>query len=194
MNPNIQDLIDRRKRADRFNKLPGAGKSMMGCGCLGIIFISFAAAGGAYASPSVYGPYLLILFLIGLTVFLTGKLVARTAAGSYQARLHQIRGNSAESEELSDFLLKNLENGQFGMNGEYIRILGDIGDNHAVDLIIPVLKHTNPEFRRTAVTALENIGDERAVQPLLELLNDKDGTVQKLAAAALKKLGWEPNP
>jgi hypothetical protein len=70
--------------------------------------------------------------------------------------------------------------------------LGQVGDAHAMEPLIAVLKDSTGSERWAAASALGEIGDARAVESLINTLGDKDGEVRRAAADALDKLGWQP--
>ena len=66
-------------------------------------------------------------------------------------------------------------------------VLGEIGDERAVEPLIQALKDKDEFVRQCAAEALGEIGDERAVETLNQAL--KDEWVREEAAKALKKIG-----
>ena len=76
------------------------------------------------------------------------------------------------------------------------RVLGEIGDERAVEPLIEALSYDEGgwhdyEVHVAAAEALGNIGDKRAVEPLIKVLSDAGWKVREVAAEALKKLGHE---
>ena len=77
-------------------------------------------------------------------------------------------------------------------NNWYIRsitaeVLGEIGDQRAVEPLIAALKDNTWKVRINAMEALGKIGDQRAVEPLIAALKDTD--VRGIAAGVLGKIG-----
>ena len=70
-----------------------------------------------------------------------------------------------------------------------VDILGEIGDERAVPVIIDVLKEDRMTMRYNAARALGNIADKRAAPALIGLLNDKEWQVRFYAVEALGKIG-----
>ncbi|HIO57804.1 MAG TPA: HEAT repeat domain-containing protein [Candidatus Poseidoniales archaeon] len=74
------------------------------------------------------------------------------------------------------------------------RVLGEIGDERAVELLIGVLLNDNKSNRWYAARVLGEIGGERAVEPLIEALSYDEGgwydyEVHEAAAEALGEIG-----
>lgn len=84
-------------------------------------------------------------------------------------------------------LISALSSEDNSIQKEAIELLGDIGDNRAVEPIIQLLG--DESVRRIAVEALGKIGDKRAVEDLIELLESFPYRVD--AALALGKIGDE---
>src|SRR5262245_39538502 len=55
----------------------------------------------------------------------------------------------------------------------------------AVDAMIPLLKHKDPDIREGACMVLRNLGDRKATWPLVHALSDKHQRVRRGAAFAL---------
>lgn len=68
------------------------------------------------------------------------------------------------------------------------KLLGIIGDEGAIDILITTLKDNNKLVRREASTSLSRMG-EKAVEPLIGTLDDEDWRVRGAAAWALGKIG-----
>ena len=68
--------------------------------------------------------------------------------------------------------------------------LGEIGDPHAVELLIAALEDGDYKVREWAVETLGEIGDPRAVEPLIAASKDyHDGRMRYLVVQALGKMG-----
>ena len=71
-------------------------------------------------------------------------------------------------------------------------VLGQIGDERAVEPLIVALTGEDPWLRKEAAVALGKIGDERAVEPLIvALTGDDQSWVREAAAEALGNIGDE---
>jgi hypothetical protein len=68
-------------------------------------------------------------------------------------------------------------------------ILGEIGDEQVVDVLISALKDPNYAVRRNVIISLGNLKPPTAVEPLIERLNDPDVGVRRLAVRALTEIG-----
>ncbi|OQY00459.1 MAG: hypothetical protein B6I26_07755 [Desulfobacteraceae bacterium 4572_130] len=90
--------------------------------------------------------------------------------------------------ELVDFLntTKEIWRKQY-----FIIVLGKIGSEKEIDLLIQCLNDTPSNVRGSAATALGNIGSETAVNSLIQCLNDTANYVRGSAATALGKIGSE---
>ncbi|MCP4699811.1 MAG: HEAT repeat domain-containing protein [Gammaproteobacteria bacterium] len=82
-----------------------------------------------------------------------------------------------------------LKDSNWLVRGAAAKMLGEIGDKHAVELLITVLKDRDQYVRLTATEALGKIGDKHAVVSLIVVLKDKDQYVRWAAAEALGKIG-----
>lgn len=70
--------------------------------------------------------------------------------------------------------------------------LGFLGDKDAVEPLIGLLKHENPQVRLYSVLALGRLGDERSLLPMLSLLRDDHD--KKIRATIIMALGFFTNP
>ena len=68
-------------------------------------------------------------------------------------------------------LIKDLKLKDSSLRRHAIEMLGIMGDETAIDALIPVLKDENRFVRQEAVLALKKIGGSRAVEPLTQALN-----------------------
>ena len=133
-------------------------------------------------------------FGIGLIWTLIVALPSRIARREYRAALKACAQEEGGMEPMIQYLLGRLEAEDYGNNGGYIGILGDLKESRAYPLILPALNDSYPPFRRAAVQALGSLGDPRAVQPLEGVSNDPDKVVKELASAALRKLSRARKP
>ncbi len=89
-------------------------------------------------------------------------------------------------------LINLLKADNWHVKGKVAEILGNIGDERAVEPLIRFLvggkKSMNKYVRGKAAEALGNIGDERAVEPLIKTLDDKYIYVRLKAEDALEKI------
>lgn len=103
--------------------------------------------------------------------------------------------NKASVEFLIVFLEKRVsKSDRFDsarQRGAAIRILGEIGDSRAVDVLIQCLKGNDYSEKKAAANALMQIGDHRAIPHLKALLKDKRQEIRKTAADALVSLGYK---
>jgi hypothetical protein len=67
-------------------------------------------------------------------------------------------------------------------------VLGEIGDERAVEPLIRMLGDNDAIIRCCAIKALGEIGDKRALKPLMESLDDGSDMVKRVAARTLDKL------
>jgi HEAT repeat protein len=68
-------------------------------------------------------------------------------------------------------LIKDLKLKDSSLRRHAIEMLGIMGDETAIDALIPVLKDENRFVRQEAVLALKKIGGSRAVEHLTQALN-----------------------
>jgi HEAT repeat protein len=73
-------------------------------------------------------------------------------------------------------------------------VLGDIGDEQAIDALIGSLQDQNGIVRFNAVKALVKINAARAVEPLVAALNDEDSDVRLIARVELEGIGLPAMP
>lgn len=59
----------------------------------------------------------------------------------------------------------------------------------AVDALIEILNHKDPEVREIAATILGIIKDYRAIEPLSKLLEDADSSVRETVTKVLDEIG-----
>ena len=94
-----------------------------------------------------------------------------------------------------DELIKELKGRKRKTKGEIAKILGDLGDKKAVEVLISCLSDIEPDVRISAAQSLCKIGDERAVPFLInKALLDKDKRVRILTGDILKKMGKVVGP
>jgi HEAT repeat protein len=70
-----------------------------------------------------------------------------------------------------------------------VRILAELSDGQAPDLIIAALEDEDVSVRQCAALAITRHGDARAVPGLVQLLSDPDSLLARLAANALVAVG-----
>ncbi len=86
-------------------------------------------------------------------------------------------------------MIKDMKDKDSSVRRHAIEMLGIMGDEKAVDALIPVLKDKNRFVRQEAIAALGKIGDERVVEPLTQALGEeKDEFVQDSIRKVLGKL------
>jgi len=92
----------------------------------------------------------------------------------------------AVADEVDDLIL-DLKYGTEVVRNDAARILGEIGDQRAVDPLIDALEDENEIWiiRELAAMALGEIGDPRAINPLIDALKDEESLVRTAAAEAL---------
>jgi HEAT repeat protein len=94
-----------------------------------------------------------------------------------------------------DELIKELKGRKRKTKGEIAKILGELGDKKAVEVLISCLSDIEPDVRINAAQSLCKIGDERAVPFLInKALLDKDKRVRILTGDILKKMGQTVAP
>ncbi|MEQ8169641.1 MAG: HEAT repeat domain-containing protein [Candidatus Eremiobacterota bacterium] len=94
-----------------------------------------------------------------------------------------------------DELIKELKGRKRKTKGEIAKILGELGDKKAVEVLISCLSDIEPDVRISAAQSLCKIGDERAVPFLInKALLDKDKRVRILTGDILKKMGKVVGP
>ena len=86
-------------------------------------------------------------------------------------------------------LIKALKEENLSIRFNVAVILGDIGDERAVEPLIKALEDKNSEVRSMAAFALGDIGDSKAIEPLIQALKDEDWNVRWGATEALGKIG-----
>ena len=96
----------------------------------------------------------------------------------------------AVADEVDDLIL-DLKYGTEVVRNDAARILGEIGDQRAVDPLIDALEDENEIWiiRELAAMALGEIGDPKAIDPLIDALNDENPYVRGTAAEALGEIG-----
>tara|TARA_B100000315_G_C14281358_1_gene453183 strand:- start:24 stop:326 length:303 start_codon:yes stop_codon:yes gene_type:complete len=86
-------------------------------------------------------------------------------------------------------LIKDLKLKDSSLRRHAIEMLGIMGDETAIDALIPVLKDENRFVRQETVVALKNIGGSRAVEHLTQALNtEKNEFVIGFIRTALERL------
>ncbi len=70
-----------------------------------------------------------------------------------------------------------------------IEVLGKIGDERAVDMLVDFVDSGNPPLQKATLRALGEIGSEEASQPIANVLVDPDPAVRSAAARALGLVG-----
>ena len=86
-------------------------------------------------------------------------------------------------------LIKDLKLKDSSLRRHAIEMLGIMGDETAIDALIPVLKDENRFVRQETVLALKNIGGSRAVEHLTQALNtEKNEFVRDFIEMALERL------
>ena len=71
-------------------------------------------------------------------------------------------------------------------------VLGEIGDQRAIDPLIALLDDKQVEVRIKAIDSLGQLGDMRAVSKLRSRYKSKDPAEQRHADKALRALGVDP--
>ena len=85
-------------------------------------------------------------------------------------------------------MLRALSHSSSAVRESAAKMLGNVGDERAVDPLIQTLSDDIPDVRQAAAEALGRLGDKRAVDPLIEALSDDAPAVRKSAAEALGRL------
>ena len=90
-------------------------------------------------------------------------------------------------------LIVTLKSSDSKIQPEVARILGEIGNPHAVESLIALLyKYKENYVREEAAKALAKIGDVRAIEPLVSTFSSSNVLIRDEAAKALTALGYEP--
>jgi len=86
-------------------------------------------------------------------------------------------------------VVRDWENQPAKLRVTCVDILGEIGDESAVPVVISVLEEKRMTMRYTAARSLGNIGDNRAAPGLIKLLKDDEWEVRFFTSQALGKIG-----
>jgi HEAT repeat protein len=99
-----------------------------------------------------------------------------------------VNGLKAFGADAVELLINSLkdENAQFKC--AVIDVLGEIGDERAIDPLIKALKDQDADVVWSAVYALADIGDERAVKAIEPLMSDTRDSVRGAAFSAVDQL------
>ena len=85
--------------------------------------------------------------------------------------------------------LRNIKSENVNKQITAVRILGELGDKRAFELLVTAMQKYNKHIRTEAARALGELGDRRAIELLVKKLGDWDSEVREAAAQALAKLG-----
>ncbi|MBM1104827.1 HEAT repeat domain-containing protein [Aurantibacter crassamenti] len=113
------------------------------------------------------------------------------------ARVHGIWGLgqlASKDIDASEPLLELLNDSDHEIVAQAVKILGDVKNAKAGELLIPLLKHESERVRFFTAQALGRIKQVDAVQPLLDMLAanaDVDNYVRHAAVLALSRIGDE---
>ena len=105
--------------------------------------------------------------------------------------LHVGTGSAANSR-VFEVLAAGLNDDDLKVRCAAARVLGDLEDERAVDLLMPLLSSSSPDLRQTAAVALGHLRDPRAVDPLVLMLRSANPQDRAKAGEALRDLGWTP--
>jgi len=94
-------------------------------------------------------------------------------------------------EEITDALLKHLDDNEAGIRESCAYSLGWMGAKNAVPALIARLQDPVFEVRRGAIDALGRLKDTQAIDPLIACLNDPHALIRTCTAEVL---GWFHNP
>jgi HEAT repeat protein len=86
---------------------------------------------------------------------------------------------------------KMIEDGRWFVVRNALAILGEVGGERPVELIVSTLAHTDPRVRREALMALAKVGGEDAGQLVYGMIKDPDSDVRRAAAMAAGALKVE---
>lgn len=84
-----------------------------------------------------------------------------------------------------------LEDSRWFVLRNAVAILGEVGGERAVELIVSALAHTDPRIRREALLALAKVGGEDAGMLVYGMISDPDADVRLAAAMAAGALKVE---
>ncbi|MBT8183601.1 MAG: HEAT repeat domain-containing protein, partial [Eudoraea sp.] len=113
------------------------------------------------------------------------------------ARIHAIWGIGQIANDKpgkSDPLLELLSDQDPEIVAQAIKVLGDVRNNEASPLLVPLLKHENARVQFFAAQALGRLKYADAVTPLLDQIvanNDEDLYIRHAAVLALSRIGEE---
>jgi len=82
-----------------------------------------------------------------------------------------------------------LTDDDLGIQALAVRILGELGDDGAVELLISALQNDNWMTRYWAAISLGQLKDKRATYPLIEALQNSEGEIRHMAVWALGEIG-----
>jgi len=111
------------------------------------------------------------------------------------ARIHAIWGIGQIANDnpgKSDPLLELLTDEDPEIIAQAIKVLGDVKNDEAGPLLLPLLKHENARVKFFAAQAIGRIAYKDAIQPLLDLIvenNDQDVYIRHAAVLALSRIG-----
>ncbi|ELS33782.1 MULTISPECIES: HEAT repeat domain-containing protein [Pseudanabaena] len=124
-----------------------------------------------------------------------GKIGSEKAIPSLTQALEDedsyVRMYSAEALEkigggkIPEYLAEHLI--QLKNDHKAVEVLGKIGSDKAIALLIQTLKDEDSYVRGFAAEVLGEIGGDNVVEPLIQSLKDKDSSVRKISANALGK-------
>ena len=113
------------------------------------------------------------------------------------ARIHAIWGIGQIADNnagKADPLLELLSDSDAEIIAQAAKVLGDVRNEDAAPLLLPLLKHDHPRVQFFAAQALGRLKSKEAVGPLLAMIaanNDEDVYIRHAAVLALSRIGDE---
>jgi len=118
-------------------------------------------------------------------------IVALTEEGDRKVRAQLLKILESAGKESIETVKGYLNDQRWYVVRNMVRVLGSIGDESVVELVLPLLSHENSQVRKESILALLKIGSDKAWDYLVTALNDQNGIVQSMAIYALAEMGQE---
>ncbi|MGB2727119.1 MAG: HEAT repeat domain-containing protein [Halobacteriota archaeon] len=128
------------------------------------------------------------------TPFLAGNLY-RDAVQNFENKVYFkylgeiLASKYGTGSEVSVIISALINDKSSGTRADAAEVLGEIGDERAVEPLINALRDADYTVQRGAAEALGKIGDKKAVEPLITTLKTEDEYLRERAAEALGEIG-----